>query len=134
MYYERFRGIGLAPRPDAVVAPTASSASAPVRGPSHPSAIEQRAVTATPAEKSKPLHGLGSFTPASPPVKPFRMVAATPPPARETKAADSAFRTAAVPGQAPGRLPAVSRPPPPAAERPAPARVGAGKVDWPAAR
>jgi len=130
VYYERFRGIALAPRPDAVVAATASSASAAGRGPSHPNAIEQRAATAAPPAKSKPLHSLGTYAPASPPVKPFRMAAATPPPTRETKAPASVPRTAAVPRQPPGRLPTATQPPRAAAERPAAARVGPGKVDW----
>lgn len=109
VYYERFRGVALAPRPDAVVAPTVSAASAPVRGPSLPSAIEQMAVTAAPPDQVKPLHRFGTYDPTSPPVKPFRMTAATPSPTRDTKAVASAFRTTTGPGQRPGRPPATSR-------------------------
>ncbi len=129
VYYERFRGIALAPRPDAIANPTAGPPGAPARGPSRPSAIEPGAVTVAQPAKSKPLHSLGAYAPASPQVKPCRD-AAIPQPAPETTAANSASRTATVPGQAPGRLPAASRPPRVDGERPAVGRVGPGKVDW----
>ena len=71
MHCERFRGISPAPRPKAV-APTVWRDSATVRGPALPTAMDQRSITVAPPDKSKPLHGVGSYAPSSPPVKPFR--------------------------------------------------------------
>lgn len=106
VYYERFRGIALAPRPDTVATPAAVPPAAPVHGPSRPNPTEQRSVTVVHPAQPKPLHGNGMYVPAGPRVKPFRdslsgLSGKPPPPqpAPETTAADSASRTALVPGQ-----------------------------------
>jgi integron integrase len=129
VYYERFRGIALAPRPDAVITAPARNAAEPVRGPTRPGPTGQRPVTVENPAQSTANHDAAEYGHARPLVKPIREAA--PPPAREAMATDSAFRTAAVPGQTPGRIPAKRRTPSAAGAPPAATGVQVGKVNWP---
>jgi integron integrase len=128
VYYERFRGIALAARPDGVALSPSGSVAAPMRAPAPPRPTEQRSVTVGCPAQAKPLHGEGAYALATSQVKSCREVAnSRPAPART--AADSASRTVAVVGQTTDRLSA-DRPPRVAGEGSAVARIGPGKVDW----
>jgi len=129
VYYERFRGIALAPRPDAIATQPAH-APAPGRGPSRPSPTKPQAVTSDHPVPSRPLHSEAIYASASPQVKPLRETA-TLQPAPATTAAHPA-RSGTLPHQAPVRLQSAHSPPRVADKRPAGATGGPGKVDWPA--
>lgn len=72
VYYERFRGIALAPRPDAVITAPARNAAEPVRGPTRPGPTGQRPVTVENPAQSTANHDAAEYGHARPLVKPIR--------------------------------------------------------------
>ncbi len=128
VYYERFRGIALAPRPDAVATPTADKRPAPLRKTTRTQAMNRISITVQHPGSSKPKSDARSYATGRPQVKPG-LETPSRQPVPEAGAA-SASRPSAVPGQPPGKLPSGSRPPRAAVQRPAAPRIGPGKVDW----
>ena len=70
VYYERFRGIALAPRPDAVATPTAGNHPAPVRETTRSRPMDHESTTVQHPGPSKSMHDARSYAPGRRPVKP----------------------------------------------------------------
>ncbi len=130
VYYERFRGIALDPRPDTAAPPQDGIHAAPTREPAPPIPTDQNSRTTPHLEKT--THGLESYSQALPRVKPpvpFVAPAKAPAslqPGSGEAAVESAARTAAVSARTESRPPVVP------GERAATTKAGAGNVDWPA--
>lgn len=128
VYYERFRGIALAPRPNDLATPT-DSRPAPVCEAPRSRQMDQISTFVQHPCPSKSVRAVRSYAPGRPPVKTgFDGAAAQPVP--EAMVVDSASRTATAPAQGSDRVPVVCRPPREAGEGTVAARVGPGKVDW----
>ena len=70
VYYERFRGIALAPRPDGVAAPTAETHPAPLRETTRSRPMDQDSTTVQHPAPPKSMPDARSYAPGRPQVKP----------------------------------------------------------------